>query len=126
MKIVASADWRDELEFEVPAPAALVAPGGRARCFACGPDSEPRDRDDLWAVKHRHPKHPSGFVRFYCLEHRPALPTPEPERAPRVRAPRARASAPRRSVPEVPKAVCPDCFVEVAASGECGICGWRP
>jgi hypothetical protein len=102
-----------------------VLPGEDARCATCGADSEPRPRTELWAVKHRHPKHHNGFVRFYCREHTPAVVRRDPpERVQPKRERASRAAAPRRPVvAEVPKAVCPNCFVEVPASGVCGMCG---
>ena len=97
------------------------------RCAACGADAEPLPRTELWAVKHRHPKNHSGFVRFYCAEHTPRVPAPAPVAVAPVRARRAPAAerAPRRpSVTDAaPRAMCPDCFVEVSATGECGMCG---
>ena len=86
----------------------------------------------MWAVKHRHPKHHGGFVRFYCEAHKPAAAPPPP--APTFEARKARAaSAPRERRTTGPKvtpltdrptrAMCPDCFVEVSATGVCGMCG---
>lgn len=127
MKIVASADWRDGLSFDLPVVVADVSPGDDARCFVCGADSELIARTELWAVKHRHPKNHSGYVRFYCLEHRPAPPRIAPAVEPRRGSSRTgeRRAAPRRSTPAVerPSVLCPDCFVEVPATGVCGICG---
>jgi hypothetical protein len=127
MRIVASSDWRDGLAFEVPVLVSEVSAGEDARCFVCGADSAPIPRTELWAVKHRHPKNHSGYVRFYCLEHRPAPPRPTSTVDARRASSRTgeRRAAPRRSAPAVerPSALCPDCFVEVPATGVCGICG---
>jgi hypothetical protein len=127
MRIVASSDWRDGLAFDVPVLVSEVSAGDDARCFVCGADSAPIPRTELWAVKHRHPKNHSGYVRFYCLEHRPAPPRPIPTVDARRASSRTgeRRSAPRRSTPAVerPSVLCPDCFVEVPATGICGICG---
>lgn len=128
MRIVQSSDWRDAIPFDVPTPATDVAPGEPTRCFACGADSEPLERSLLWAVKHRHPKNHAGYVRFYCSAHSP---TPAPVSAPAIRAARpAAARAPRREAParrpavqDVVRAMCPDCYVEVSATGTCGMCG---
>ncbi|MDZ8277014.1 glucose-6-phosphate dehydrogenase [Microbacterium aquimaris] len=134
MKIVASSDWRDGLPFDKPVRVADVAEGEPARCFSCGADSAPQDRTELWAVKHRHPKNHSGYVRFYCDTHVPApqpvAPTTPPRRAAARRprsAPAERHPAPRRpsAVEEIVRAKCPDCFIEVSATGECGMCGQR-
>lgn len=126
MKITNSSDWRDALPFDIPVDAAENVPGEPTRCVTCGPDSEPFPREALWAVKHRHPNNPAGFVRFYCAEHKP-----KPKLAPPVSAPerarRERVSTPRRAatptIPERVASLCPDCFVEVPASGVCGMCG---
>jgi hypothetical protein len=132
MRVASSADWRDALPFETPVPAAEVAPGDPARCSGCGPDVSAWARTELFAVKHRHPKHHSGFVRFYCATHVPVIqrPTPPAPSRPARPARAARPAAeprtpPRRTADERPRPVCPDCFVEVAASGECGMCGQR-
>jgi hypothetical protein len=129
MKIVAGADWRDQIPFDLPARVADIAPGEPARCALCGADAAPLPREELWAVKHRHPKNHSGFVRFYCTAHKPA-PAPAPAAVPapttrtRARVARERTAAPRRAAPDdAPKALCPTCFVEVPASGVCGMCG---
>lgn len=138
MKIVDSADWRDRLAYEAPYPVAEVLPGDPARCAVCTADIAPYDRAELWAVKHRHPKNHGGFVRFYCAAHlpaRPVAPPPAPVRAAAARRPAARPAA-RASEPRVPRstaplpsdvvrAMCPDCYVEVSATGECGMCGAR-
>jgi hypothetical protein len=128
---VQSSDWRDEIPFDVPTPAAEAAPGEPTRCFSCGAASEPLERTELWAVKHRHPNHHAGYVRFYCSEHTPAAPALQPATAPsrparRQSSPRAprQETAPRRVAPsDTVRAMCPDCFVEVSATGECGMCG---
>ena len=129
MRIVASSDWRDAVPFGVPVLVADVVPGEPARCFSCGADADLLPRTELWAFKHRHPKNHDGYVRFYCARHVPkAQPRTEPASA---AASRAR-SAPRRPVerlakpvvPERQRATCPNCFVEVTATGECGMCGW--
>jgi hypothetical protein len=122
MKVTASADWRDSLAFETPVILADVIPGEPTRCSVCGPESSVRDRTDLWAIKHRHPRHHDGFVRFYCVEHRPAPPraAPRPEPVREKRVPQRRAAA---SVDAPVRAMCPDCFVEVSATGLCGVCG---
>ncbi len=124
MKVASAADWRDGLAFESPVLLADLMPGDDARCFACGPDSEALPRTQLWAFKHRHPKHHNGYVRFYCGAHVPAVrrpPTPEP--APRAkRAPRAAPSR-RPAATDVVRAMCPECFIEVPATGICGVCG---
>lgn len=125
MKVAAASDWRDGMPFETALPVDEVMPGDPARCSVCGGDSALRSRTELWAVKHRHPKHHDGYVRFYCAEH---LPPAEIIEAPVVReraAPRARRpSVPRApAVPEKERALCPDCFVEVSALGLCGMCG---
>jgi len=127
MKVVASTDWRDGIPFETPIIVAEILPGDDARCSVCGGDSELRSRTELWAIKHRHPRHHDGYVRFYCLEHRPAV---EPIVVPPVRERPAARGARLRATPRPPAAVereramCPDCFVEIAATGTCGMCGW--
>lgn len=131
MKIRNSSDWRDAIPFDTPLHASEAVPGDPTRCATCGPTSEVREREDLWVVKHRHPNNPAGFVRLYCLAHRPvvaARPEPAASKAPRERrTPRAasstRVAAP--TVPERPAVFCPDCFVEVPATGVCGMCGQR-
>lgn len=130
MKVTASSDWRDDIPFETPTLVADLVPGEPARCSVCGAASAPLARTELWAVKHRHPNQHAGYIRFYCLLHRPEprrAPV-EPVAAPVRRAPRARAesTAPARrpvSLDAAPRAMCPDCFVEVSATGECGMCG---
>lgn len=140
MKIVSSADWRDAVPFETPIVVNDVVPGDPAHCAICGTDSEPRERTDLWAVKHRHPKHHDGYVRFYCADHVPApqeptlaaaTVTPARKQRPAARTSRTvparqvRTPAVRRTalVDEAPRAMCPDCYVEVSALGVCGMCG---
>ncbi|MFB8386882.1 glucose-6-phosphate dehydrogenase [Microbacterium sp. NPDC055910] len=128
MKVAASADWRQSIPFETPMLVADLVPGEPTRCFTCGMSSEPRERTELWAFKHRHPRHHDGFVRFYCQPHVPVVTRPEPVAAPaRARAASRpeRTSAPRRTPAADPKprAMCPSCFVEVSAKGECGMCG---
>ncbi|MDD7962969.1 glucose-6-phosphate dehydrogenase [Microbacterium thalli] len=131
MRIVDSADWRDRLTYETPYRVAEVMPGDAARCASCPADAAPYDRDHLWAVKHRHPTNHGGFVRFYCEAHVPERKLPA---VPVVRAAPARRSTPRSAASRTPqtpaasdvvRAMCPDCFVEVSATGECGICGNR-
>lgn len=133
MKITRSSDWRDAIPFEVPVLASEAQPGEPTRCAICGTTSEPRERYELWAVKHQHPNNHSGFVRFYCLEHRPEPPRrvdPAQEIATRAkasRAPSARRSPTTRAQPvdERPPVLCPDCFVEVPATRICGMCGQK-
>ncbi|WP_204965072.1 glucose-6-phosphate dehydrogenase [Microbacterium dextranolyticum] len=130
MQIRNSSDWRDALPFELPVAAADAVPGDPTRCAGCGPESEPWPREALWVVKHRHPTNPAGFVRFYCADHKPTpklapAPAAAPERARRTRA--ASSAAPRKvaapTIPERPAVFCPDCFVQVPATGVCGMCG---
>ncbi|TQJ31538.1 hypothetical protein FBY39_2015 [Microbacterium sp. SLBN-146] len=132
MKVVSSADWRRSIPFETPMLVADLVPGEPTRCFSCGPTSEARERSELWAFKHRHPNHHDGFVRFYCSEHVPAAKVVEvAPPPPRARARRSaattedRVAAPRRpAATDAPiRAMCPNCFVEVSATGECGMCG---
>lgn len=121
MKITRSSDWRDGLPFDTPMIAASVVPGEPTRCAACGPSSDLIDRASLWAVKHKHPNNPAGFVRFYCAVH---VPKTQPKPASSPAKPQSRRSAPRAPQrPETPAALCPTCFVEVPASGVCGMCG---
>lgn len=129
MRIVASSDWRDAVPFETPVLVADVVPGEPTRCFTCGADSAPLARTELWAFKHRHPKNHDGYVRFYCAAHVPQVQRrPEPATTPATRARASRPAAERRPakpvIPERQRAMCPNCFVEVSATGECGICGW--
>lgn len=132
MKIVASADWRDALPFETPVLASEAAPGDATRCATCGPGAEPLPREELWAVKHRHPNNHAGFVRFYCAEHKPAVAVAAPAAASAPAKKRAAAAPRERRAPAAPKptpgherprAVCPECFMEVSAKGVCGTCG---
>ncbi|GAB3602876.1 glucose-6-phosphate dehydrogenase [Microbacterium aureliae] len=131
MKITTSSDWRDGLPFDTPVLVSDVMPGEPTRCASCPADAPLRPRTELWAVKHPHPKNPAGFVRFYCLDHRPQPPRlPDPARAVAATRPR-KAPAARRSpaaprptpAAERPRAVCPNCFVEVPSTGICGMCG---
>lgn len=129
MRIVASADWRDAVPFETPVLVADVVPGEPTRCFACGADAEPLPRTELWAFKHRHPKNHDGYVRFYCAQHVPQAPArPVSAPAPAARARNPRPATERRVakpvIPERQREMCPNCFVEVSATGECGMCGW--
>lgn len=130
MKITRSADWRDALSFDTPVRADGVLPGDDARCAVCGPASTPLPRTQLWVVKQRHPHDPAGTVRLLCDAHRPAAPVAVVASA--APAGRASGAAPRRRTtvrqparPERVAAVCPDCFVEVPATGVCGMCGRR-
>lgn len=127
MKITTSSDWRDSLPFETPLRAALAVPGEPVRCAGCPSAAAPRQREELWVVKHRHPNNHAGFVRFYCETHRPVAKAPAPRE--RSSAARERSSSPRKpAAPRIPErvaALCPDCFVEVPASGVCGMCGNR-
>ncbi|MEN2740423.1 glucose-6-phosphate dehydrogenase [Microbacterium sp. X-17] len=133
MRIVEGADWRDELAFDQPVRVSEIAPGGPARCAECPSDAALLPRDELWAVKRRHPTRHGGYVRFFCATHRPAPPAPAPAatapgRKPARREPvrRERTTASRASaVADTPRAVCPNCFVEVPATGVCGMCGER-
>ena len=133
MQIRNSSDWRDALPFELPVAAAEAVPGDATRCAGCGVDSEPWPREALWVVKHRHPTNPAGFVRYYCAEHKPKTPPPPPASVANPGKPRGtavkprveRATAPKRPAPslDVVRAMCPDCFVQVPATGVCGMCG---
>ena len=76
MKITRSSDWRDALPFETPVLAADAVPGEPTRCVSCPAGSEPRERTELWVVKHRHPNNHAGFVRYYCAEHAPKTAPP--------------------------------------------------
>ncbi|BDV31668.1 glucose-6-phosphate dehydrogenase [Microbacterium terricola] len=71
MKFRSSSDWREALAFETPMLASEIVPGDPCRCVGCAATTAPFERTDLWAVKHRHPNDPAGFVRFYCVAHRP-------------------------------------------------------
>lgn len=133
MKITRSSDWRDALPFETPVLAADAVPGEATKCVSCPADSGPRERTELWVVKHRHPNNHAGFVRYYCAEHAPKTAPPPPPSVARPgkargSAPTARPErtvAPKRPGPslDVVRAMCPDCFVEVSATGVCGMCG---
>ena len=126
MKVTATSDWRETIAFETPMIVSEVGPGDPARCSVCGGASEPRPRTELWVLKHRHPNHHAGYVRFYCAEHLPAVERPAAPAETRRSAARAeRTSAGRRSPArdEAPRAMCPDCFVEISAKGVCGMCG---
>ena len=129
MKVVASIDWRDDLAFESPVVVSEVSPGEATRCSVCGGDSEPLERTQLWAVKHQHPKHHGGHVRFYCKAHLPEIKLPPATPLP---ATRRSAGSSQRAVPatrrstgaeERPRAVCPTCWVEVPSTGVRGVCG---
>jgi len=130
VKIVASSDWRDAIPFDTLVLVADVVPGDPTRCFTCGGDSEPRPRTELWAYKHRHPKNHDGYVRFYCAEHRPvierrvAASVPPSRGGSRSSRPSGERRPAKPTVPERQRAMCPNCFVEVSATGECGMCGW--
>ena len=125
MKITSTSDWRNEIPFETPMIVASVVPGDPTRCSVCGGDSQLRARTELWAVKHRHPNQHAGFVRFYCQAHLPVLERVAPVETRRTAARAERAAAVRRpaAVDAAPRAMCPECFVEVSATGECGMCG---
>ena len=134
MRITRSSDWRSALPFETPMVADSVMPGDPARCTTCGVGADPLPRTALWAVKHRHPHDPAGTVRLYCAEHTPRTAAPAPVASPSrtagaTRAPRPQAERPvrqpARKVVEKPALICPDCFVEVPATGICGMCGQR-
>lgn len=123
-----SSDWRDSLPFELAVAASDAVPGDATRCAGCGPDSEPWPREALWIVKHRHPTNPAGFVRYYCADHKPVAKVAPASAAAPARPPRTRAaSTPRKAaapiIPERPAVFCPDCFVQVPATGVCGMCG---
>jgi hypothetical protein len=128
MRVAKSADWRDAIPFETPMVVADLVPGDPTRCSVCGNDSEPRDRTELWAVKHRHPHHHDGYVRFYCSEHVPrtkAVATPQPVARSAIRPERRPAAHRHPAASDVVRAMCPDCFIEVSATGLCGNCGRR-
>jgi hypothetical protein len=130
MKVAKTSDWRDAIPFDTPRIVADLVPGEPTRCSVCGNSSSPRDRAELWAVKHRHPHHHDGYVRFYCSEHVPRVApvvsraAPARKAAPR-RAPAENRVPPRRApaATDVVRAMCPDCFIEVSAAGVCGNCG---
>jgi hypothetical protein len=129
MKITTTSDWRQSIAFDAPVLVADVVPGEPTRCFVCGSSSEPRPRTELWAIKHRHPNDHAGYVRFYCREHLPAIQArpAEETRAKPAAAPRARRAPAQRSTATAPsdrvRAMCPDCYVEISATGVCGMCG---
>ncbi len=125
MKITSTSDWREEIPFETPMIVAGLVPGDPTRCSVCGGDSELRPRTELWAVKHRHPNQHAGYVRFYCQPHLPVVERIVPVETRRTIARAERTAAMRRtpSVDEKPRAMCPDCFVEISATGVCGMCG---
>lgn len=126
MKVTATSDWRETIAFETPMIVAAVVPGDPARCSVCGGTSEPLPRTELWVVKHRHPNHHAGYVRFYCQSHLPAIERPPAPVETRRSAARAERTAAVRRTPSVdakPRAMCPDCFVEISATGMCGMCG---
>lgn len=128
MKVAATSDWRDALAFDSPVLVADVMPGDPTRCSVCGNASQLRSRNELWAVKLRHPKHHGGHVRFYCREHLSSVLRPAPVSvASAVRAASRPPRAPARRAPAIEKvaAVCPDCFIEIPPTGVCGMCG-RP
>jgi hypothetical protein len=125
MKVTATSDWRETIAFETPMIVSAVVPGDPARCSVCGGASALRPRTDLWVVKHRHPNHHAGYVRFYCQAHLPAIERPAAPAETRRSAARTERAAVRRisHIDEKPRAMCPDCFVEVSATGLCGMCG---
>lgn len=124
MKVASAADWRGSIPFETAVLVADLVPGEPTRCATCGPDSAPRERTELWAFKHRHPNHHDGYVRFYCRDHVPVVRrAPAPEQKPR--APRTERAPRRPAQSDTVRAMCPNCFVEVSAAGECGMCGTR-
>ena len=124
MRVTATSDWRDGIPFETPVLVADLLPGEPTRCSVCGVNSDLLPRTELWAVKHQHPNHHSGHVRFYCRTHLPVIRRPAPVTSAQ---PKRRESRPpvRRPAPAdaAPRAMCPDCFVEVSATGVCGMCG---
>jgi hypothetical protein len=128
MKVTSTSDWREAIAFEMPMIVAEIVPGDATRCSVCGGDSRLRPRTELWALKHRHPNHHAGYVRFYCEAHLPVIAAPAAPVESRRSVARAERSATGRrpaAVDEKPRAMCPDCFVEISATGVCGICG-RP
>ncbi|GAA1946907.1 glucose-6-phosphate dehydrogenase [Microbacterium deminutum] len=124
MRVAKTADWRDAIPFETPMLVADVVPGEMSRCSVCGGGSELRSRSELWAVKHRHPHHHDGYVRFYCSEHVPRVQVTvsSPALNP-VRGERRPAAHRSPAASDVVRAMCPDCFIEVSATGQCGNCG---
>ena len=126
MKVTATSDWRETIAFETPMIVAAVVPGDPARCSVCGGASELLPRTELWVVKHRHPNQHAGYVRFYCRSHLPAIERPPAPVETRRSAARAERTAAVRRTPSIdakPRAMCPDCFVEISATGVCGMCG---
>ncbi|HWI31518.1 MAG TPA: glucose-6-phosphate dehydrogenase [Microbacterium sp.] len=126
MKITSSSDWRNGVAFDTPMIVADLVPGEPTRCSGCGVASEPRPRTELWAIKHRHRNDPAGYVKFYCRTH---LPVVQPAAAPSASRPAVRERRPASRRPalatETTRAMCPDCFIEVSATGVCGMCGTR-
>jgi hypothetical protein len=126
MKVTATSDWRETIPFETPMIVAAVVPGDPARCSVCGGGSELLPRTELRVVKHRHPNHHAGYVRFYCQAHLPVIERAAPtvdSRRPAARSPRPPAVRRPASPDAKPRSMCPDCFVEVSATGMCGMCG---
>ena len=124
MRVTATSDWRDGIPFETPVLVADLIPGEPTRCSVCGVNSEPLPRTELWAIKHQHPNHHSGHVRFYCRTHLPVIQRAAPVSSSRPERRERRAPARRPAVADAaPRAMCPDCFVEVSATGVCGMCG---
>lgn len=123
MRVVAASDWRDGIAFETPYILAEVLPGDPARCAGCGAAAEARPRTELWAYKHRHPKNHDGYVRFYCAVHVPAAKRPAATDSAKTAKTRKTATPRRTAAPEKAPLLCPECFVEVPATGVCGICG---
>jgi hypothetical protein len=130
MKITTTSDWRQSIPFDTPMLVADVVPGEPTRCFTCGTASELRPRTELWALKHRHPNDHAGYVRFYCRTHLPAVQQRTAAAEPRAKSVPARSE--RRAPAHRPvassdkvRAMCPDCYVEISATGICGMCGQR-
>ncbi|GAA1985798.1 glucose-6-phosphate dehydrogenase [Microbacterium pumilum] len=124
MKVAKTADWRDAVGFDSPMLVSDLVPGEPTRCSVCGNDSEPLSRTELWAVKHRHPHHHDGYVRFYCVDHVPRADHTLTRTAPT--ATRGERRPPVRRTPaasDTVRAMCPDCFIEISATGLCGNCG---
>ena len=121
MKVTSTSDWRTSIPFETAVLVADLVPGEPTRCATCGPESEPRERDELWAFKHRHPNHHDGYVRFYCREHVPVVQRREP--AAPITASRGERIPRRPAASDTVRAMCPNCYVEISAKGLCGICG---
>ena len=81
-------------------------------------------------MKHRHPNDPAGYVRFYCRPHLLEVQqraTPADARTNRAPARTERRAPAQRTVASSDKvrAMCPDCYVEISATGVCGMCGRR-